>query len=98
MSIIGTFTRDGEGFTGSIATLTVKTKASIVPVTKAADGAPDYRVMVGSVEIGAGWSATSKSNKSYISVKLDDPSLSAPIYCRLVSLDEKEQSLVWSRA
>lgn len=97
MSIIGTFTREGENFVGSIATLTVKTKATIRPVEKTGEQAPDFRISAGSVEIGAGWSATSKNKRDYVSVKLDDPSFSGPIFCRLVGLDTNEQALVWSR-
>jgi uncharacterized protein (DUF736 family) len=97
MSIIGTFTREGTNFVGTIATLTVRTKATIRPVEKTGDQAPDFRVSAGSVEIGAGWTTTSKNNREYVSVKLDDPSFPGPIYCRLVGLEDKEQSLLWSR-
>jgi uncharacterized protein (DUF736 family) len=97
MSNIGTFTRENDGFVGTIATLTVKTKATIRPVEKTSDQAPDFRVNAGNVEIGAGWSATSKGKKDYVSIKLDDPSFPAPIYCRLVGLADEQQALVWSR-
>src|SRR5437868_11993254 len=42
--------------------------------------APDLRVIVSGVEIGAAWRRTSKDNRSYHSVKLGDPSFTAPIY------------------
>jgi uncharacterized protein (DUF736 family) len=41
------------------------------------------RVIVSGVEIGAAWRRTSKDNRSYHSVKLDDPSFTAPIYANL---------------
>ena len=44
MTTIGTFTRDGEGFAGTIATLAIKAKASIKPNSKTVENAPDYRV------------------------------------------------------
>ncbi len=47
-------------------------------------------------EIGAAWKATSKAGNPYISVKLDDPSFPAPIFCRLVE-SEKGHSLIWTR-
>jgi hypothetical protein len=58
--------------------------------------APNLRVMAGNVEIGAAWQRTSKDNTVYHSVKLDDPSFSAPIYANLVAVDDG-YALVWSR-
>jgi uncharacterized protein (DUF736 family) len=46
--------------------------------------------------IGAAWQRTSKDNTVYHSVKLDDPSFSAPIYANLVAVDDG-YALVWSR-
>ena len=50
--------------------------------------APDLRVIVSGVEIGAAWRRTSKDNRSYHSVKLDDPSFTAPIYANLFEGDD----------
>ena len=97
MATIGTFTKqDGGAFNGTLATLSVKAKVTIAPVEKTGEKAPDYRVYAGNAEIGAGWSATSKEGKSYLSVKLDDPSFAAPILARLT---EKETGyvLIWTR-
>ena len=60
-------------------------KARIVSSKPAStsDKAPDLRVIVSGVEIGAAWRRTSKDNRSYHSVKLDDPSFTAPIYANL---------------
>ena len=97
MAIIGTFTKqDGGAFNGTLATLSVKAKVSITPVEKTGEKAPDYRVYAGNAEIGAGWSATSKEGKSYLSVKLDDPSFATAILARLVET-EKGHALVWTR-
>jgi uncharacterized protein (DUF736 family) len=46
------------------------------------------RVIVSGVEIGAAWRRTSKDNRSYQSVKLDDPSFTAPIYANLFEGDD----------
>src|SRR5216683_2668081 len=54
------------------------------------------RVLVGNVEIGAAWHRTSKEKTEYHSVKLDDPSFSAPIYANLFK-GETDYTLVWSR-
>jgi len=98
MAQIGTFIRDENGnFAGTIKTLSLNVKASIRPSAKDNDRAPDYRVHVGQVEIGAAWQKTSKEDRDYLSVKLDDPSLPAPIYATLVAGEGSEFNLIWSR-
>jgi uncharacterized protein (DUF736 family) len=52
------------------------------------DKAPDLRVIVSGVEIGAAWRRTSKDNRSYHSVKPDDPPFTAPIYANLFEGDD----------
>ena len=82
MAIIGTFTQNGNGLTGSVKTLTLNAKVRFVALEKDSDKAPDYRVIAGTnVELGAAWMRTSKEGRSYHSVKLDDPSLPA-LGCR----------------
>ena len=91
MSQIGSFTRSNDGtYTGTIKTLAIDAKARIVPSDPAStsDKAPDLRVIVSGVEIGAAWRRTSKDNRSYHSVKLDDPSFTAPIYANLFEGDD----------
>lgn len=97
MANIGTFTREGEAFTGTITTLALKAKTTIKAVTKVSEQAPDFRVYAAGVEIGAAWSATSKANKPYLSVRLDDPSFAGAIYCRLIGIDDEQQVLIWNR-
>jgi uncharacterized protein (DUF736 family) len=96
MTIIGNFTKQDGAFAGTITTLSINSKVTIQPAEKANDKAPDFRVFSGKAEIGGAWSATSKAGKSYLSVKLDDPSFAAPIQCRLIEID-KCYALVWSR-
>ena len=96
MATIGTFTREGDGFVGTITTMALKAKAAFKPAEKTADKAPDYRIYAGGVEIGAAWSATSKAGNPYLSVRLDDPSFASAIFCRLVELRDG-YTLVWSR-
>jgi uncharacterized protein (DUF736 family) len=99
MAQIGTFNRDESGvYSGSIRTLTLNVKATIRPSDKDNEKAPDYRVYAGAVEIGAGWSkAARETGAEYLSMKLDDPSLPAPIYASLVRGDNGENKLIWSR-
>ena len=99
MSQIGSFTRSNDGtYTGTIKTLAIDAKACLVPSdpTSTSEKAPDLRVIVSGVEIGAAWRRTSKDDRTYHSVKLDDPSFPAPIYANLVAVDDG-YALVWSR-
>ncbi|MFB7881452.1 DUF736 domain-containing protein [Brevundimonas diminuta] len=97
MAAIGTFTAQGDGYTGSIKTLTLNVRnATLRPNEKSDDKAPDYRIFAGQTEFGAAWRKTSRENREYLSVKLDDPSFPAPIYASLVEV-EAGHSLIWSR-
>ena len=100
MSQIGSFTRSNDGvYTGAIKTLAIDAKARLVPSDPAStsDKAPDLRVLVSGVEIGAAWRRTSKEGRTYHSVKLDDPSFTAPIYANLFEGENGEHALIWSR-
>jgi uncharacterized protein (DUF736 family) len=99
MATIGTFTRTENGFTGDIATLTIQArKVTIVEESRGGEHAPTHRIFLAKAEIGAGWAKRSKEERDYISIKLDDPSLSAPLYANLYcEEDGKTFSLIWSR-
>ena len=86
MANIGTFKKSGHEFQGEIVTLSLQSKGvRFVPETdRASDNAPSHRVYVGRAEIGAAWSKRSNEGRDYLSVKLDDPSFTAPIYANLV--------------
>jgi uncharacterized protein (DUF736 family) len=98
MATIGTFMKSEDGsYNGSIKTLSLSVKqAQLRPVQKERENAPDYRIFAGGTEFGAAWKKTSRENRDYLSVKLDDPSFPAPIYANLVDAEEG-YSLVWSR-
>jgi len=97
MPTIGTFTKNGDGYNGSLQTLTFNTKVKIVAVPKSGDNAPDYRVLAGTMEIGAAWRRQSAAEKPYLSVKLDDPSFAAPLNARLIDSDNGGAVLYWTR-
>ena len=97
MSTIGSFTKNGDGFNGSIQTLAFNVKVKIVAVPKDCDNAPDCRVLAGTLEIGAAWKRQSAANKPYLSVKLDDPSFARPVNARLIEPDNGDSLLYWSR-
>jgi uncharacterized protein (DUF736 family) len=99
MAQIGSFTRSDDGvFTGVIRTLNINVKATIRPAAKENERAPDYRVTANGVEFGAGWSRAAKdTGAEYLSLKLDDPSFTGPVYATLVQSDNGEHKLIWSR-
>jgi uncharacterized protein (DUF736 family) len=100
MANIGSFKKSGNEFQGEIVTLSVQTKGvRIVPETnRSNDNAPSHRVYVGRAEIGAAWSKRSEEGRDYLSVKLDDPSFTAPIYANLFDDEDGEgYTLIWSR-
>jgi uncharacterized protein (DUF736 family) len=98
MATIGTFTKIGDDFTGSVKTLTLNVNATIVSAEKENEKAPDYRIFSGTTEFGAAWKRTSGAGREYLSVKIDDPSLPKPIYASLIAVESGEEySLIWSR-
>jgi len=100
MATIGTFTKIEDGFTGQIVTLSVQARNVRILRDERASGenAPSHRVYVGRAEIGAAWTKRSAEGRDYISLKLDDPSFTAPIYANLFDDEDGETfSLIWSR-
>ena len=99
MATIGTFTKDDAGdYNGAIKTLTLNVKqATFRQVEKDNDKAPDFRIFAGKTEFGAAWKKTSREDRPYLSVKLDDPSFPAPVYASLIEGEKGEHKLVWSR-
>jgi uncharacterized protein (DUF736 family) len=102
MAIIGTFTKDGNRFSGTIETLTLKAKITFEPNSKKNDNAPDYKVFLiansFTTEIGATWKKSPKEGAEYQSVSIDDPSFAEKINCRLVKTgSEQGYTLYWER-
>jgi uncharacterized protein (DUF736 family) len=97
MAIIGTFTKSGDGYTGSLKTVMLSVKAKIAPAEKENDKAPDFRIFAGQTEFGAAWKRTSNAGREYLSVKLDDPSFPAPVFASLVETENDGLVLIWSR-
>jgi uncharacterized protein (DUF736 family) len=100
MATIGTFKKSGNGFTGDITTLSVQAKnVRIVPEeNRSNENAPSHRVFVGRAEIGAAWEKRSNEGRTYLGLKLDDPSFTGPIFANLFDDEGGETySLIWSR-
>ncbi|GBQ20793.1 DUF736 domain-containing protein [Gluconacetobacter sp. 1b LMG 1731] len=100
MATIGTFRKTGNEYVGEIVTLSVQVRnVRIVPDTgRQSENAPSHRVFVNRAEIGAAWSKQSNEGRSYLGLKLDDPSFNAPIFANLFNDEDGETySLIWSR-
>jgi uncharacterized protein (DUF736 family) len=100
MANIGKFKKVGQEFQGEIRTLSVQARVRNVPeANRTNDDAPSHRVYVGRAEIGAVWPKRSKEGRDYLSVKLDDPSFTGPIYANLFDgADGETFVLIWSRS
>jgi uncharacterized protein (DUF736 family) len=86
MANIGTFKKSGDtNYTGEIVTMSLQKKNVTIVAEEASDNenAPSHRVFVAKAEIGACWQETSKEGRDYLSIKLDDPSITAPIFASL---------------
>ena len=101
MATIGTFKKTGANeFAGQIVTLSVQAKnVRIAPeANRSGENSPSHRVYCGRVEIGAAWYKRSNEGRDYLSLKLDDPSFTAPIFANLFDDEDGEgYSLIWSR-
>jgi uncharacterized protein (DUF736 family) len=104
--MIGKFNQQGDLYTGSIYGLGFNVPYVVFSPVPAKQGnsSPDFVVLGalseedgGEFEIGAAWKKTSKKGKAYLSVKLDGPTLAAPINCALTTQLDGSQALIWSR-
>jgi uncharacterized protein (DUF736 family) len=100
MITIGTFTKTTDAtFHGAIRTLTLKLDAvEIRPIARAGDKAPDHRVSVDGLQIGAGWTVARQGKPECLSLQLDDPGFPAPVHALLVLADGDRFDLRWTRA
>lgn len=100
MTQIGTFTRNNDGFFGRIRTLTLDVEVAILPADDTeAKNAPEHRVFLDGLEVGAAWDRTGDKAGSYLSLTIDDPSFAEPIRARLFEADAKKGAwtLHWTR-
>jgi uncharacterized protein (DUF736 family) len=98
MTIIGAFTGDKNGYTGTLHTLTLDIKLQLIPADGKSAKAPDFRVLRGALEVGAAWRRTAESGREYLAVTLDDPAFTQPIYANLIENDNGgARLLLWTR-
>ena len=100
MPVIGTFSAVKDGYAGSIRTLMLNGRVTIATNDrKDNDSAPDFRILLGTTEIGAAWRKTKQgSEESYLRVRLDDPAWPQPVWGVLLeATDDGIVRLIWSR-
>jgi len=100
MASIGSFKKVGNDFRGAIITLNLQAKdvRIVAEPNRTSENAPSHRVYAARAEIGAAWSKRSEEGRDYLSLKLDDPSFTAPIYANLFDDEGGEgYTLLWSR-
>ena len=102
--IIGNFTYDRarDTYVGEIKTLTLQRgNVQFRSVKKSSEQEPDYRIVeegaAGTVELGAAWKRTSKADREFLSVTLDDPALPAALSAALMAGQGDTAILIWSR-
>lgn len=105
MPAIGYVTKDDNGtFTGQLKTLSIRAEIIIQPnASKAHDAQPDYRVVSGDVEIGAGWNRHSEtSGRDYVSLSLSAPEFGPRrLYANLgraAGEDDSRFAILWNPA
>lgn len=99
MATIGQFRTVEDGYEGTISTLSMARKVSIVPnPNKKNESSPDFFVKTGKCDLGFARQKMSEGEnpRSYLSVFLDDPSFQEPIWAALF-VKEGKADLVWSR-
>lgn len=96
MSIIGHFRREGDGFTGRLATLGLDADVRLAPAPRVSAKGPDFIALVGDSEVGAAWRAGDASG-ALLNIKLDDPSWPEPVNARLMAAEGGALPLTWIR-
>lgn len=97
MAVIGTFTKKGDNYNGSIRTLAIQADVTIKAVAKTKDTSPSHKLYAGAAEVGAAWEKVSKEGVPYLSVSIDDPNLPSAIKANLTQIDGSKYDLIWSR-
>lgn len=104
MPAIGHVTRDANGtYKGQLKTLSIRTEIAITPnARKSNDAQPDYRVLAGDVEIGAGWNRRSEaSGRDYVSLSLAAPEFGPRrLYANLGQIGGSDDrfAIIWNPA
>jgi len=103
MPSIGRVIRQEDGsYRGYLATLSIRKNISLVPNEKKNENQPDFIVMAGDIEVGAGGNKTGQaSGNDYVSLSLSAPEFGVrTIYANLGrsadTNDEDDFAIIWN--
>jgi len=91
--IIGKFQKEESAFVGNILGLNAPAP---VCITQTDLKGIDYTVTAYGLDFGAAWKKKSAKGNDYLSIKLDNPFLVAPVNCALVKQSDG-YALIWER-
>jgi uncharacterized protein (DUF736 family) len=91
--IIGKFQKEEKTFVGNILGLNAPLAVCVTPTDLKGI---DYTVMAYGLDLGVAWKKKSAKGNDYLSIKLDNPFLAAPVNCALVKQSEG-YALIWER-
>jgi uncharacterized protein (DUF736 family) len=98
MPVIGTFSAVKDGYAGTIRTLTMTAKVSILANDrKESEGAPDFSIMVGTAEIGAAWPKTKQGSEETTCASSSYLPAASIWGALLESSDDGVARLIWRR-
>ena len=100
MAVIGVFSAVNDGYAGTIRTITMNARVKIVANDrKETEGAPDFRVMLSAIEIGAPPRRTTQGTyPSLLRASTVDPGWPQPIWANLTEAAEDGTArLIWRR-
>jgi len=104
MALIGTFVPTSDGFTGRIKTLLLDADLTLSALREpAGENPPDYLITFGKQGegpfVGAARKRRTEKGTEFISVRIDDPSFSNPIFAGLFPSEESPTlyNLYWTR-
>jgi uncharacterized protein (DUF736 family) len=104
MALIGTFVPTSDGFTGRIKTLLLDADLTLSALREpAGENPPDYIITFGKQGegpfVGAARKRKTEKGTDFISVRIDDPSFSSPIFAGLFPSEKSPTiyNLYWTR-
>jgi uncharacterized protein (DUF736 family) len=104
MALIGTFVPTSDGFTGRIKTLLLDADLTFSVLREpAGDNPPDFLITLGKQGegpfVGAARKQRTEKGTEFISVRIDDPSFSNPIFAGLFPSEKSPTlyNLYWTR-
>ena len=96
MITIGSFTKNGNQFSGVIETLSILQEIWLLPTQPSDEIAPHYLAHFADrpAVIGKGWNKRADDGTDYVHLVINEPAMMAPLNCRLIK-SETGYDLLW---